>query len=436
MIISTPTKLLALLEAKTIGLANLCFLAVDEADLLMSYGHKEDLTRLMDPSNGWMPKLGVQGCLMSATLSEEVEGVKGLVLRNPVRLIPLELLHMIDKQAILTLSEPTATSLLSQYFTHTSERDKFLYIYVLLKLKLIRGKSIVFVNDVERGYRVKLFLEQFGIKCCVVNSELPLSSRYHVVEEFNRGVYDVVVASDEGLGGQAEEEPSEHPAEEEEEEEEDEEEMAEGDVDLDQVEATTAAAGPSKRKSKPAPPQQNKRKRRRGDASSSLARGIDFTSASTVINFDLPQSTTSYFHRVGRTARAGHSGLALSFVVPSKEWGKDKTTMLKSAKADPEVFTRIEKRVKDDGAEIKEWDFGGRGKEIDGFRYRMEDALRSVTTKRVSDARREEVRRELLNSEKLKVRKSISISTSFITSFLYCRFLPRISHQSPNSEPY
>jgi hypothetical protein len=33
----------------------------------------------------------------------------------------------------------------------------------------------------------------------------------------------------------------------------------------------------------------------------------------------------------------------------------------------------------------------------------MEDALRSVTTKRVSDARREEVRRELLNSEKLKV---------------------------------
>ena len=399
VIISTPTKLLALLEAKTINLANLCFLAVDEADLLLSYGHKEDLTRLMDPSNGWMPKLGVQGCLMSATLSEDVEGVKGLVLRNPVRqAITRRLSVQADLKAILTLSEPTATSLLSQYFTHTTERDKFLYIYVLLKLKLIRGKSIVFVNDVERGYRVKLFLEQFGIKCCVVNSELPLSSRYHVVEEFNRGVYDVVVASDEGLGGEPEEEPSENP----EEEEEEEEVVDDGDVDLDQVETTTAAAGPSKRKAKIAPPPQ-KRKRRRGDASSSLARGIDFTSASTVINFDLPQSSTSYFHRVGRTARAGHSGLALSFVVPTKEFGKDRTTMLKSAKADEEVFARIEKRVKGDGSEIKEWDFGGRGKEIDGFRYRMEDALRSVTTKRVSDARREEVRRELLNSEKLKV---------------------------------
>jgi len=311
----------------------------------------------------------------------------------------------------LTLSEPTATSLLSQYFTHTTERDKFLYIYVLLKLKLIRGKSIVFVNDVERGYRVKLFLEQFGIKCCVVNSELPLSSRYHVVEEFNRGVYDVVVASDEGLGGEPEEEPSEHPEEEEEEEE---EVVDDGDVDLDQVETTTAtaAAGPSKRKAKIAPPPQ-KRKRRRGDASSSLARGIDFTSASTVINFDLPQSSTSYFHRVGRTARAGHSGLALSFVVPTKEFGKDRTTMLKSAKADEEVFARIEKRVKGDGSEIKEWDFGGRGKEIDGFRYRMEDALRSVTTKRVSDARREEVRRELLNSEKLKVSPCLHIQNIY-----------------------
>lgn len=87
VLVSTPTKLISLLENKTIDLSHLCFLAVDEADLLLSYGHKDDLTRLMDPSTGWMPKLGVQGCLMSATLSEDVEGVKGLVLRNPVSLL-------------------------------------------------------------------------------------------------------------------------------------------------------------------------------------------------------------------------------------------------------------------------------------------------------------------------------------------------------------
>jgi ATP-dependent RNA helicase DDX56/DBP9 len=53
-----------------------------------------------------------------------------------------------------------------------------LLTYIILKLKLIQGKCIIFVNDVDRCYRVKLFLEQFSIKSCVLNSELPLNSRW------------------------------------------------------------------------------------------------------------------------------------------------------------------------------------------------------------------------------------------------------------------
>ncbi|KIR31474.1 ATP-dependent RNA helicase DBP9 [Cryptococcus deuterogattii 2001/935-1] len=389
IIISTPTKLLSLLQAKSLSLSQLSFLAIDEADLLLSYGFKDDLTRIMDPTCGWIPKLGVQGCLMSATLSDDVEGIRGLILRNP---------------AILTLSEPAAaSSLLTQHYTHTSERDKFLLIYVLLKLKLIRGKSIIFVNDVERGYRVKLFLEQFGVKCCVVNSELPLASRYHVVEEFNRGVYDVIVATDEGAGADAEEEEDVKQEENESEEEEGEgvDEEAK-DEKKETKEEAESAAGPSKRRAASLPSKPNKRARR-ADPTSSLARGIDFTSASSVINFDLPLTSTSYMHRVGRTARAGQSGLALSFVVPREKWGKDKAVSIKSAEKDEKVFEMIKERVKkESGSEIKEWDWGGRKGEIEGFRYRMEDALKAVTGKRVAEARREEVRRELLNSEKLK----------------------------------
>lgn len=72
---------------------------------------------------------------------------------------------------------------------------------------------------------------------------------------------------------------------------------------------------------------------------------------------------------------------------------------LPSAKRDEQIFERIKSEAAGD---VKEWDWGGRKAEVEGFRYRMEDALRSVTKKGIQEARREEVRRELLNSEKLK----------------------------------
>jgi ATP-dependent RNA helicase RhlE len=43
------------------------------------------------------------------------------------------------------------------------------------------------------------------------------------------------------------------------------------------------------------------------------ARGIDVTGISHVINFDMPVEPESYVHRIGRTARAGASGIAISF---------------------------------------------------------------------------------------------------------------------------
>ena len=43
------------------------------------------------------------------------------------------------------------------------------------------------------------------------------------------------------------------------------------------------------------------------------ARGIDVDGVSHVINYDLPNVPESYVHRIGRTARAGATGLAISF---------------------------------------------------------------------------------------------------------------------------
>lgn len=77
------------------------------------------------------------------------------------------------------------------------EDEKFLLIYVIFKLQLVKGKCIIFVADIDRCYRLKLYFEQFGIRSCILNSELPVNSRIHVVEEFNRNAYDIIIASDE-----------------------------------------------------------------------------------------------------------------------------------------------------------------------------------------------------------------------------------------------
>ena len=46
-----------------------------------------------------------------------------------------------------------------------------------------------------------------------------------------------------------------------------------------------------------------------------LAMGIDVNNITLVINYNLPEDPRNYIHRIGRTARAGKSGMAISFAV-------------------------------------------------------------------------------------------------------------------------
>ncbi|MCA6215773.1 DEAD/DEAH box helicase [Ideonella sp. B7] len=48
-------------------------------------------------------------------------------------------------------------------------------------------------------------------------------------------------------------------------------------------------------------------------------RGIDIAQLPVVVNYDLPRAAVDYVHRIGRTARAGASGLAISFISPATE---------------------------------------------------------------------------------------------------------------------
>jgi ATP-dependent RNA helicase DeaD len=49
------------------------------------------------------------------------------------------------------------------------------------------------------------------------------------------------------------------------------------------------------------------------------ARGLDIDDVPYIINYDIPDDPHMYFHRIGRTARAGKKGTAITFVLPDQE---------------------------------------------------------------------------------------------------------------------
>ncbi|KRL05197.1 DEAD/DEAH box helicase [Liquorilactobacillus hordei] len=48
------------------------------------------------------------------------------------------------------------------------------------------------------------------------------------------------------------------------------------------------------------------------------ARGLDISGVTHVYNYDIPQDPESYVHRIGRTGRAGHHGVSVTFVTPNE----------------------------------------------------------------------------------------------------------------------
>ena len=52
----------------------------------------------------------------------------------------------------------------------------------LLRLGLLRKKVLMLVNSIDAGFRLRLFLETFGVRSAVLNAELPLNSRHHILQ--------------------------------------------------------------------------------------------------------------------------------------------------------------------------------------------------------------------------------------------------------------
>lgn len=308
IIIGTPSRIIPYLKLYLKNeLMNIKHIIFDEADLLFGYGYKEkveELTNLLCDNKS-------QTIIVSATLNDSVNEISKLILKEPIKIKPNESLLPNEIQ-------------LSQYIIKCEKKDKFLILYALLKLALLKGRFIIFVNDITTAFKIRLFFENFGINSCVLNNELPFNSRYHIVEYFNSGKLDILIALDK----------------------------------------STLINESNKEYSS--------------------SRGIDFVKVDNIINFNFPLTITSYIHRVGRTARANNTGLALSFVSPDEY----------------DQFINVEKFL-EEKVEITLRPFSFRIDIVEGFRYRVDDALYTITKPKILAARRAEIKREILNSKKL-----------------------------------
>ncbi|GMY11966.1 DEAD-box ATP-dependent RNA helicase 16 [Fagus crenata] len=340
ILVSTPACIpkcfsAAVLQPATIN-GSLDILVLDEADLLLSYGYEDDIKAFA----AHVPR-HCQCLLMSATSSADVEKLKKLILHNP---------FILTLPEVGNIKDEVIPKNVQQFSISCSDHDKLLYILALLKLELVQKKVLIFTNTIDMGYRLKLFLEKFGIKSAVLNAELPQNSRLHILEEFNAGLFDYLIATDDSQTKEKEEANRESNAE--------------------------------RRKSR-------KHAKQKLDSEFGVVRGIDFKNVHTVINFEMPESAAGYVHRIGRTGRAYSTGASISLVSPDEM----------------EIFEEIKLFVGDeenkDSNLIAPFSLLSENA-VESLRYRAEDIAKSVTKVAVKESRFQDLKKEILNSEKLK----------------------------------
>ena len=347
--------------------SNLELLVLDEADLLLSYGYQDDIRYIAEAV-----QRGCQCMLLSATFKEDFLRIGALVLHNPVHL-NVEDVDKFDRSPHSFSAGPfTEEPRISHFTIEVRAQDKLLYCMALLRLGLCERKTLIFVMHPDTAIRLRIFLDKFGISCCAFHDQLPANSRSHVLQEFNRGIYDslIAVADDAHVSEDDSFGRSHH---------DDDDDRVERHIldNLDGKRKKAKKKGGIRRNMKP--------------CDSGVGRGIDFKQVRTVINFDTPLNAASYLHRIGRTGRAGEAGTAITFISETEE------NRMKGIHLGLLALGGNANNISDTMRPFERLAESS----VEALRYRAEDAARTVGRTTVREARVREIQAELLNSERL-----------------------------------
>ena len=175
VVIATPGRLISHISLGNVDLSKVSFFILDEADRMLDMGFSEDIKTIASK----LPKT-CQTIMFSATMPEKIEELAKTLLKNPVEIK-------------LAVSKPAEKIKQEAYVCY--ETQKMTIIKDIFKAGDLK-RVIVFSGSKFKVKQLAASLQQIGVNCGAMHSDLEQAERDDVMFKFKSGQYDVLVATD------------------------------------------------------------------------------------------------------------------------------------------------------------------------------------------------------------------------------------------------
>ena len=176
VLVATPGRLLDLISSNAVNLSEVSMLVLDEADKLLNLGFKEEMGKIL-----YLLPSKRQNLLFSATLNNDVNAIKDILLTDPV------LIEIRDEELDLDLIKQLA-------YQVDDERKGPMLRYLIIKEDM--DQVLVFVSSTLRADSVVHKLINNGIKAMALHSKKSQGARNEALNKFKAGNLRVLVATD------------------------------------------------------------------------------------------------------------------------------------------------------------------------------------------------------------------------------------------------
>lgn len=175
VVIATPGRLITHISLGNVDLSKVSFFILDEADRMLDMGFSEDINTIAAK----LPKT-CQTIMFSATMPEKIEELAKSLLKDPVEIK-------------LAVSKPAEKIKQEAYVCY--ETQKMTLIKDIFKAGDMK-RVIIFSGSKMKVKQLAAALQQTGINCGAMHSDLEQTERDDVMFKFKSGQYDVLVATD------------------------------------------------------------------------------------------------------------------------------------------------------------------------------------------------------------------------------------------------